>query len=87
MNSKTAVFLVPVLLLVMISGISSRKGRDDKYESLATCQQYYNELKQTINAISSTYPCAETVYDALKGNGTFAEAENKISQTTRCEDR
>ena len=87
MNSKAAVYMVPVLLLVMISGISSRKGRDDKYEALATCQQYYNELKQTINATLSTYPCAETVYDALKGNGTFAEAENKISQTTRCDDR
>ena len=87
MNSKTAMFLVLVLLLVMISGISSRKGKDDKYEALATCQQYYNELKQTINATLSTYPCAETVYDALKGNGTFTEAENKISQTTRCEDR
>ena len=87
MNSKAAVYMVPVLLLAMISGISSRKGKNNKYEALATCQQYYNELKQIINSTSSTYPCAETVYDALQGNGTFAEAENKISQTTRCEDR
>lgn len=79
--------VVNVLLLVIADGISAGKGRDETFELLETCTNYYNELVDVVNVTLLTYPCAETAFSVLEGEGELDSAKRRINDSSRCTDR